>query len=941
MLFDREKELARAEDAVRAITARVGALAVISGPVGIGKTTLASAVADLGVRAGARVLRVAVSASERHYALGVVSQVWEAVVAGLTADERAQVLAGAADHVRPLFAAEVWPPNTDSPAPVGQELLHGLRHLFTVIGRRRPLVLVLDGLQWVDDESLRCLAYLANRLAGIGVLMVVTVHDGEADADTALVRHLTGLATHVLRPGPLSAASVAVLVREQFGEPGTDAFVATCHAVTRGNPMLLRFVLAELAAQGHRPTDDGIDAVHDCRPPALRDRLVRGLRGQPAQAIACLAAIGFLGDAAEAGLVEQLAGLDEIGRVEVLSSLTRQGLVVPEPRPALAHPVLREAIDELITADEVERLHAAAARLLHGTGHPAETVAEHLLAVPAQQEPWAVDALRCAADAAADRGAHALAARYLRRALLDTPPTSESRAALLLELAAIERATDSSASVRHVLEAASQLAAPRDQAAAIVQLPPTALGSPPFAVREVLHRVAAELGEPDGLGGVERELALRLEARTRHVDDGDSRWLADAVRRLGAVDTTRCLASPGGRELLAVLVRAAALTGTWASAEVARLGTAILDLEWPSPERLHATLPVVGALALADRPSAAAGWLDYALEQAVRGSDPVAAAVVHAAQGMALLASGHVGKAIAAGGSAAVPEAGQWLHAVSVSGVALETGPLDNCAEDLVGQVGAMCDGRTDYPPLMAVNQVARGIRAARRDDLGTALEHFLDCGRQLERAGWVNPAVFPWRAAVASLRHRLGNIAAARELAEEECALAITWGAPAAVGRALRLRGALTPGAVGLRFLREAVDVLDGSENVLEKSRAHMALGRRLSGSGDRDAEAHLRRGRGLAQACGAGWLLERQGAGRVRVDVPYASELTRAEFRVVQLVVGGRTNQAVADKLGISCRAVEKHLTSCYRKLKLAGRSELKAAFHTVPAAAEPGNN
>ena len=60
----------------------------------------------------------------------------------------------------------------------------------------------------------------------------------------------------------------------------------------------------------------------------------------------------------------------------------------------------------------------------------------------------------------------------------------------------------------------------------------------------------------------------------------------------------------------------------------------------------------------------------------------------------------------------------------------------------------------------------------------------------------------------------------------------------------------------------------------------------------------------------------------------------LFRSERRVAELVAGGSTNTAVAARLKISVRAVEKHLTSCYRKLGVPGRSGLAGAL-------EPGGH
>ena len=61
----------------------------------------------------------------------------------------------------------------------------------------------------------------------------------------------------------------------------------------------------------------------------------------------------------------------------------------------------------------------------------------------------------------------------------------------------------------------------------------------------------------------------------------------------------------------------------------------------------------------------------------------------------------------------------------------------------------------------------------------------------------------------------------------------------------------------------------------------------------------------------------------GRRRIKEPLA-ELTPREYDVLTLMAEGRSNQAIAEKLVISGRAVEKHVTSIFTKLKLAPAPE-----------------
>jgi DNA-binding NarL/FixJ family response regulator len=259
----------------------------------------------------------------------------------------------------------------------------------------------------------------------------------------------------------------------------------------------------------------------------------------------------------------------------------------------------------------------------------------------------------------------------------------------------------------------------------------------------------------------------------------------------------------------------------------------------------------------------------------------------------------------------------------------------------LTAEAAALLDplAISDHPADAYYLHAARESRARLRLARGRAAEaahDLLALGRDLRATGILNPSIAPWRSLAATALMQAGESERARELAAEEVTVARRWGAPRAIGIALRVQG-LTAGGDGLTLLEEAAAVLAASPARLEHARALADLGAALRRAGRRaDAREPLRAALELAQRCGASALAEAaqtelvaSGAKPRRQALSGSESLTPSERRVATLAAEGMTNRDIAQRLFVTPKTVEVHLSSAYRKLGIGSRTQLAAAL------------
>ena len=210
MLLERADEL-RALDTVL----ETGGVLVIEGGAGIGKTSLLRLGSERAARSGWRVLRGVGSELETGFAFGVVRQLFERELAAADPPRRTQWLAGPAAAVRGLLG---FPDAAPDPFVV----VHGLYWLIVNMAAGQPVLITVDDVHWADPASLRWLAYLASRVEGLSVAVVVALRPAEpASGQGPLGKIRT--AAPAIRPALLSARAGPGRRRPRPGRRPPDA----------------------------------------------------------------------------------------------------------------------------------------------------------------------------------------------------------------------------------------------------------------------------------------------------------------------------------------------------------------------------------------------------------------------------------------------------------------------------------------------------------------------------------------------------------------------------------------------------------------------------------------------------------------------------------------------------------------------------------------------
>ncbi|RKR86637.1 regulatory LuxR family protein [Micromonospora pisi] len=418
-LIGRDTELSLLASAVSSAAGGALRAVAVRGDPGMGKTRLLAELADFARARGFAVYHGQATEFERDVPFGIYIAAFE--------PQPGDPNRGAQDALTELLLDATGPSEARRAGLDRYRLFQRARRLIEDQGAASPVAIVLDDLHWADPSSVELTEYLLRRPPRAPLLLATAYRAAQVPAGIARAVAQLGDATVHISLAPLGETDVAALLPE--ADRGRRRLL---YRTTHGNPLYLQ-VLADASVATLTALAEAGDAATGAPERALLDVLSTELTAltPDVRQVACAAAVA--GEPISLNLVASITGLPEAAFDHAIDHLVGVGLVV-EADAALRfrHPLVRAAAYWMAGAAWRSRAHDRAAEYLRAKGGPLQLLAHHTARSAQHGDVQAVRTLEAAAAAALD-AAPSTATRLLRTAIR-LLPDDEGRAEWRVQL---------------------------------------------------------------------------------------------------------------------------------------------------------------------------------------------------------------------------------------------------------------------------------------------------------------------------------------------------------------------------------------------------------------------------------------------------------------------------------------------------------------------------
>ncbi|WP_163572929.1 ATP-binding protein [Fodinicola feengrottensis] len=410
---DAERQMLLA--ALESARAASGRIVLLSGEAGIGKSRLASEIAEIAAQKGS----FAVLTGRGHplhtgLAYAPIVAALRRHLTSLPDRDATEILRGLADLSRLLPDSRLPPCE-----PLGDPELERTRMFEAVadlIGRlaeRTGVFLYVDDVHWADRGTVELLHFIGRTIADQRVMLLATYRSGEAEGPlrelAMAVRRNDPDAELIL--APLSDTAVADLTRQLLGTDPTAELLRNVTVRAKGVPL---FVTALVHSGQSRLRPERLPAI-------VRDVVVGRLHRLAARERRLLEIIAVAGDSGSEDVLHELWSGDDLD--QTLRQLVIEGMIDEQAGRILsyrvAHPLYAEVAYAELTTAQRRALHAALATAIDRL-HPDDvlSLAPHYRAAGALVDPArTIEVLASAGKRALRVGSGDEAMRYLEAAI--------------------------------------------------------------------------------------------------------------------------------------------------------------------------------------------------------------------------------------------------------------------------------------------------------------------------------------------------------------------------------------------------------------------------------------------------------------------------------------------------------------------------------------------